>query len=185
MSEDVRPEGTIVDWMNRRLDRGFAVVQIFLIAAVAVALVILSVMALWDTVVLVHGELIHHDITRAISVGVDTVFLTVILLELMHTVISRGPLSEQAPEFIIIGITSAIRHGLGLVASSTGSTETVTRIIRGHAYSVTVPGSGNPRDTVINLTINSGSVLILVAALWLVRHHAGGHQDRVHAAGEE
>ncbi|MBV9280020.1 MAG: hypothetical protein JOZ41_08070 [Chloroflexi bacterium] len=147
----------------------FAIIQRVLIAAVAVALVILSVMALWDTIVLVRDELLKHDVTRAISVGVDTVFLTVILLELLHTVIGRESLARQAPDFIVIGITSAIRHGLGLVATSASSSETVTRTIKGHVYTISVPGSG-ARDTVINLVINSGSVLVLVMALWLVRH---------------
>jgi len=64
----------------------FAVIQRLLIAAVAIALVSLSTMALWDTVVIVHDELTRHDLTRAITGGVDTVFLTVILLELLHTV---------------------------------------------------------------------------------------------------
>lgn len=156
------------------VDRIFAVVQRLLLAGVAVALVVLSVMALWDTIVLVRDELAVHDVTRAITVGVDTVFLTVILLELLHTVISRGTLAQQAPEFIIIGITSAIRHGLGLVASGSG-TETVTRVIQGHRYRVSLPGSGSPRDIVINLAINAGGVLILVAALWLVRSSLGTH----------
>lgn len=160
------------------MERSFELIQRVLIAGVAIVLVILSSMALWDTVVLVHEQLVAHDLTKAITEGVDTVFLTVILLELLHTVISRGSLAQQAPEFIIIGITSAIRHGLGLVASSAGTAETVTRVIKGHAYKLTVPGSSNPREIVISLTINSGSVLILVLALWLVRQHPiGGHAE--------
>jgi len=141
----------------------FAVVQRILLALVALALVILSCMALWNTVVLVHAQMSSHDLTRAIT-GVDSVFLTVILLELMHTVIGRGHLAQRIQEFIVIGITSAIRHGLSLVATS-GSGQTVARTINHRVYQVTVPGISNPRDTVINLVINSGSVLLLVVAL--------------------
>jgi hypothetical protein len=166
------PPGTspLTERIDAGMARSFAIIQRLLIAAVAVALVILSVMALWDTIVLVKDELQRHDVTRAITAGVDTVFLTVILLELLHTVIGQEPLARQAPNFIVIGITSAIRHGLGLVATSIGG-ETVKRTIGGHVYNVTLPGTGsNARDTVINLLINSGSVLFLVGALWLVRH---------------
>lgn len=177
MAVDQEPDGNA---LTRRIDTGmeksFAIVQRLLIAAVAIALVVLSVMALWDTITLVRDELGRHDLTRAITVGVDTVFLTVILLELLHTVIGQEPLARQAPDFIVIGITSGIRHGLGLVATSTGS-EKVTRVIKGHAYTLSIPG-GSSRDVVINLLINSGSVLLLVAALWLVRHSFSSYQDR-------
>ncbi len=150
----------------------FGIAQRILLALVALALVILSCMALWNTVVLVHTELSSHDLTRAITTGVDSVFLTVILLELMHTVIGRGHLAQRIQEFIVIGITSAIRHGLSLVATS-DSGQTVARTINHRVYQVTVPGISNPRDTVINLVINSGSVLLLVAALWLIQHRFG------------
>jgi spore maturation protein SpmA len=173
--EEVSLEERLDDWMGQ----SFALVQRLLITAVAIALVILSVMALWNTFVLVQRETDVHDLTRAITIGIDAIFLTVILLELLHTVISRVPLAQQAPDFIIIGITSAIRHGLGLVATT--SAETVTRRIGKHIYQITVPGTGNPRDIVINLVINSGSVLLLVAALWLVRHRVGGEQRAVEA----
>lgn len=177
MTVDQQPEDKA---LTRRLDTGmaesFAVIQRLLIAAVAIALVVLSLMALWDTVILVRDEITRHDLTRAITVGVDTVFLTVILLELLHTVIGQEPLARQAPDFIVIGITSGIRHGLSLVATSTG-TERVTRVIKGHTYTLSVPG-GSSRDLVVNLLINSGSVLLLVAALWLVRHSFSSYQDR-------
>ena len=153
-------------WTRESVD----LVERVLVAGVALVLVALSVMALWDTVVLVHDEIIVHDLTKAITVGVDTVFLTVILLELLHTVIGREPLARQAPDFIVIGITSAIRHGLGLVATSTGSGQTITRVIAGKRYQLTVPGASNPRDVVINLVINSAGVLLLVVGLWIVRN---------------
>ena len=153
-------------WLDRRIDE----VERLLIAGVAIVLIVLSFMALWDTLVLIRNEVELHDLTKAITVGVDTVFLTVILLELLHTVIGREPLARQAPDFIVIGITSAIRHGLSLVATAGGTGETVKRVIGGKTYTLSVPGSTNPRDVVIDLVINSAGVLILVAGLWLVRH---------------
>jgi|SRR5579872_2615888 len=152
-------------WMDEAVD----VIERVLIAGVAIVLIVLSFMALWDTIVLIRDQVQTHDLTRAITVGVDTVFLTVILLELLHTVIGREPLARQAPDFIVIGITSAIRHGLSLVATASASGETVTRVIGGKAYRLTVPGSGNPREVVIDLVINSAGVLVLVVGLWIVR----------------
>jgi hypothetical protein len=111
-----------------------------------------------------------HDLTKAITVGVDAAFLTVILLELLHAVIGREQLARQAPDFIVIGITSAIRHGLSLVATASGTSESVKRVIDGKTYTLSVPGPNNPREVVIDLAINSGGVLVLVVALWLVRH---------------
>ncbi|GAC1465537.1 MAG: hypothetical protein PVSMB7_09950 [Chloroflexota bacterium] len=168
----------LADRLDNTMEGAFALAERLLILGVAVGLIIIASMALWDTIVLVRAELIRHDLTRAITVGIDTVFLTVILLELLQPVIARESLARQAVDFIIIGITSGIRHGLGLVATSSGGGETVTRIVHGQKFSISVPGSGNPRDTVINVAINSGGVLLLVLALWLVRH-------RVETAAEQ
>jgi len=165
----------------------FGIVQRVLLALVALALVILSCMALWNTVVLVHTEMSSHDLTKAITTGVDSVSLTVILLELMHTVIGRGHLAQRIQEFIVIGITSAIRHGLSLVATS-DSGQTVARTINHRVYQVRVPGISNPRETVISLVINSGSVLLLVVALWLIQHRfgaEGGSNEAGHGLDEE
>jgi hypothetical protein len=140
---------TLPERMDDRMERVFAVIHRLLIVGVAFALVGLSVIALYDAVRLVGDQLVKDNVTQAISVGVDKIFLTVILLELLHTVISRAPLAQQASDFIIIGITSGIRNGLGLVASG---------IV------------GNDRELVISLAINSFSVFLLVCALWLVRH---------------
>jgi phosphate starvation-inducible membrane PsiE len=51
-------------------------------------------------------------------------------------------------EFLVIGITSAVRHGLETAADR---------------------GTQNARDTAIDLCITSLAALLLVAALWLVR----------------
>ncbi|HKO24856.1 MAG TPA: hypothetical protein VJY65_08970, partial [Chloroflexota bacterium] len=80
--------------------------------------------------------------------GIDGAFLAIILLELLHTTLSRGPISQQLQEFLVIGITAAVRHGLELAASGRGS---------------------NPREVVINLAINALGALVLIAGLWLVR----------------
>ena len=168
MSEETKRK-TPADNIDELMENSFQLVQRLLILGVAIALVILAGMALWDTIVLVHVQLDAHDVTKAITVGVDTVFLTVILLELLHTVVARESLARQAPDFIVIGITAGIRHGLGLVATSGGSAETVTRIIKGKAYHVSVPGAVDPLKIVESLAINALGVLLLVGALWVVR----------------
>lgn len=179
MTDVDRPETrTPLDSLDDVLDRGFDVLERLLIAGVGITLIALAAMALWDTVVLVHSQLEVHDLTRAITVGVDTVFLTIILLELLHTVIARESLARQAVDFIIIGITSGIRHGLGLVATSASGGEKVTRYVHGQKFEITVPGSGNARETVISLAINAGGVLLLVMALWLVRHRIDASRDQ-------
>jgi hypothetical protein len=159
------------------LETSFKLIEHVLIAGVAIALVVLSVMSLWDTVVVVRDELAVHDITKAITSGIDTAFLTVILLELLHTVIGRQSLARQAPEFIVIGITSGIRHGLGLVATGGVANDVITRHIGGHTFTLTVPGSGSTLPLVESLAINSGSVFLLVVALWLVRNSFGSAAD--------
>lgn len=156
----------------RRLDRltsaAFAVFHRMLTAGVALALVILALVALWNTAVTIAQSLSTRDLGAAIAHGVDTVFLTIILLELLHTVITREPLAQQAQDFIVIGLTSAVRFGLSVVATASGSAGA-------HAPHLPVQVSGaTPRDTVINLAINSASVLLLVGALWLVRHRFPG-----------
>ena len=84
--------------------------------------------------------------------------LAIILLELLHTTLTRSSIIRQLQEFLVIGITAGVRYSLEVAASGGGS---------------------NPRDVVIDLTINAGAVLILVAALWLVRQQLlAERQDR-------
>lgn len=155
--------------IDDRISDVFEVLQRVLIAAVAVALIILSCLALWDTIHSVQSALARNELGLAIAVGIDTSFLTVILLELLHTVTRRGPLAQQVQEFMVIGITSALRHGLSITAAASGSG-------RGRVVSVNT-GGVTERDTVINLAINSVSVLLLVIALWLVRHRFGDDEE--------
>ena len=97
-----------------------------------------------------------HSIYRD-HAPLDGTFIIVILLELVHTTLSRGPISTQVQEFLVIGITSAVRTGLETVAARSGDTT---------------------RETGIELAITAFASLLLVVALWLVRQrlhaeHAG------------
>jgi hypothetical protein len=170
---------------DERVEYLFELVARVLVYVVALFLIFFAVLALVDTVALIKDPiLVDHDYTRAITLGIDTAFLTVILLELLHTVVSRGPISRQLQEFLVIGITSAVRHSLEIAAGGSGPrTEnrlvctTVGRVL-GHTQqscrvlAVSVPGPTS-RDVVIDLAINAVGVLILVAALWLVRQQTG------------
>jgi hypothetical protein len=96
-----------------------------------------------------YGSLAHdRDLVHSAVSGLDAAFVAIILLELVHTTLSRSPLSGQVQEFLVIGITSAVRHGLETAADR---------------------GTQNARDTAIDLCITSMAALLLVAALWLVR----------------
>lgn len=97
--------------------------------------------------------LITHNFSDATIRGIDAIFLAIILLELFHTIRSQVTLSIQLQEFLIIGITSAVRHGLELAAvSSNGNSQ----------YGI-----------VIDLVVNAVAVFVLVAALWLIRKSSG------------
>jgi hypothetical protein len=185
---------------DERLGSVIEFVERALVYVVALFLVGFAVLALVNTVVLVWDPIfVQHDYTTAITHGIDAAFLTVILLELLHTVITRGPISRQLQEFLVIGITSAVRHSLEITAGTTaGQTEehTVCNTIGqavGHSrrvcrtVAVAVPG-GTSRDVVIDLAINAVGVLILVGALWLVRQQSGIPADEqyppVHRASE-
>ena len=122
-------------------------------------LALFVLMALAAVVVEVKDPLLGGDLTTATLRGVDATFLAIILLELLHTTLSRGPISQQLQEFLVIGITATIRHSLEVAAER-----------------------GEARDVVVNLTINAAGALLLVAALWLVRHQL--RADRRTATGQ-
>lgn len=168
--EELVPGTDAAQGLDQFIDRIFRVLQRALIGAVAVVLIGLSGLALWDTIVSVQNQLSHNHLTLAIATGLDTAFLTVILLELLHTVTRRGAVAQQVQEFIVIGITSVVRHGLAIAAASSGTGR--ASVLGGGALA-----AASQRDTVINLAINSVSVLLLVTALWLVRHRFGGATD--------
>ncbi|MBV9582162.1 MAG: hypothetical protein JO057_26565 [Chloroflexi bacterium] len=135
------------------LERG----ESMLTSVVGVILAIFVLVALAAIVVEVKDPLLAGDLTTATLRGIDATFLAIILLELLHTTLSRGPISQQLQEFLVIGITATIRHSLEVAAER-----------------------GDPRDVVVNLTINAVGALLLVTALWLVRHHL--RADRRQAA---
>jgi hypothetical protein len=134
--------------LERRFTGLLGRAESLLIAIVSLFLVILVVVALVAVLLEVREPLQQHDLTTATLEGVNGTFLAVILLELLHTTLSRGPLSRQLQEFLIIGVTAGVRHGLELAAG--GRQE-------------------NPRDVVISLAINAVGVLLLVVSLWPVR----------------
>ncbi len=120
-----------------------------LIQIVSLFLVILVLIALVGVVLSLREPLLHnHDFTTAVLDGVNGTFLAVILLELLHTTLSRGPISRQLQEFLVIGVTAGVRHGLELAVETP---------------------QGGARDVVISLAINAVAVLGLVLSLWLVR----------------
>ena len=141
---------------EQRLYRLFEQAETILTASVAIVLIALAALALLDTFVRVIGPLLNeqHNAVRAVTDGIDAAFLVIILLELLHTILSHGPISQQLQEFLAIGITAAVRHGLGLAASTT-----------------------DQHGLVIDLAINSSGVLLLVLALWLVRQRAAGETE--------
>ena len=138
--QPTEPEGRLNELLERAESLLTSVVAVFLIGFVLIALL--------AVLVEVRGPLLDdHDFTTATLKGIDASFLAIILLELLHTTLSRGPISQQLQEFLVIGITASIRHGLGIAATR-----------------------GDPRDVVVNLAINAAGALVLVVGLWLVRH---------------
>ena len=154
---------------EERLIAGYERLESLLLSVVSLILVLLVLVALAGVGRQLWGPLVMaHDFTDAAVRGIDAVFLAIILLELLHTTLSRGPISRQLQEFLVIGITAAVRHGLALAAGQGSS----------------------PREVVVNLTINAAGVLLLVAALWAVRQQlradgrAGGARGNDGERGE-
>ncbi len=145
---------------EERVIEGFARAESLLTSVVALLLIGFVVVALVAVIAEVKDPLlVNHDFTAATIKGINATFLAIILLELLHTTISRGPISLQLQEFVVIGITVTVRHGLEVAAAG-----------------------GEPRDVVLNLAINAVATLFLVGAYWLVRQQlradrlAGGRQ---------
>lgn len=131
----------------------FSKIETLLIFVVGLFIVGFVLIALLGVITEIREPLlITHNFTEAALKGIDVAFLAIILLELLHTIRSQSSLSKQLQEFLIIGITSAVRHGLELAAtSSTGV---------------------NPQSVVINLAINALAVFVLVGALWVAEKTA-------------
>jgi len=124
-----------------------SIVAVLLLAFVAVALAG-AVTAAWSPIV--HD----HNFTEGALKGLDASFLAIILLELVHTTLARGPISSQIQQFLVVGVTAGVRAGLEVAASE-----------------------ADPRDIVVNLLLNAVGVFVLVGALLLVRRrvHAEKH----------
>jgi phosphate starvation-inducible membrane PsiE len=134
--------------LERRLNRGLERTASLLTSLVALLLILFVAIALMGTVRGAAEPLIReHDFMRAAINGLDGAFLVIILLELVHTTLSRGPVTRQLQEFLVVGITSAVRSGLEVAAERGGGAQAIA----------------------LSLAINASAVLILVGALWLIR----------------
>jgi hypothetical protein len=154
-------------YVETRLNRGLERIASVLTSGVAVLLVGYVVVALVGVVVAGLEPLLRDgNLTEAAVHGVDASFLAIILLELVHTTVSRGAITRQVQEFLVIGITAGVRSGLEVAASA-----------REHAA----------REVAVNLAINSFAVLLLVVALCAVRWrlHAEHTEYSEHAAAKE
>jgi predicted PurR-regulated permease PerM len=144
--------------LESRFNDSLARVANILTSIVAVLLIVFVVIALLGVVIEGVKPIVEHrNFTQAAVQGVNSAFLAIILLELVHTTVSRGPMTRQLQEFLVIGVTVGVRSGLEVAAGA---------------------GDHNARDVAINLAINALGVLILVAALVLLRrrlHMEGGH----------
>ncbi len=132
--------------VERRVELALQHTASVLSSMVAIALLALVGIALVGMVVVIVRALASADFSRAVVEGLDAAFLVIILLELVHTTLARGPISSQVQEFIVVGITAGVRTGLEVVAAR-----------------------GEARSVVISLAINALGVLLLVGALWLIR----------------
>lgn len=146
--------------LERRARRAFATVQLVLEYIVALFLILFGLLTLFST----GRDLLtafqqRQDLTQAVSRGVDAVLFTVILLEVLNTILSRAAMIQKLQEFLVIGIFSAIRYSLEIVASS--------QQVKVENPAAALPPSS--REIVIDLVINAGSVLLLVVALWFVK----------------
>jgi predicted PurR-regulated permease PerM len=141
-----------------RFNDSLARVANVLTSVVAVLLIAFVIIALVGVVMEGFKPIIEHrNFTQAAVQGVNSAFLAIILLELVHTTVSRGPMTRQLQEFLVIGVTVGVRSGLEIAAGA---------------------GEHNARDVAINLSVNALGVLILVAALVLLRrrlHIESGH----------
>ncbi len=147
---------TTTDRVGRWFDAG----QRALEYAVAAFLAALAALSLFAAAFELHGSLVETgDFTLALTQALDAVLLTVILLELMRTIVSRSPMLHRLQDFLIIGTFSAVRYSLEIVAGAR---------VGGPAWRVH-EAHVDPRTVVTALAINAIAIILLTAALWLVR----------------
>ena len=141
----IQPPSRMEHRFNGTLERAASV----LTSVVALLLIVFVGVALVGVVVAASRPIVEkHDFLDAAVQGIVGAFLAIILLELAHTTLTRGPVTRQLQEFLVVGITASVRAGLEVAA------EARTR---------------EARDVVTSLAINSVGVLLLVCALWLIR----------------
>ncbi len=137
-----RPERRVNEFIERLASVLTTVVGACLIVFVAVALAGI-VENTWTPLVQ------EHDFTTAALHGLDAAFLAIIIIELVHTTLTRGgALTEQVQQFLVIGITAEVRSGLEIAVNE-----------RQHETG----------RVVVNLALNAVGVLILVVSFVLVR----------------
>lgn len=130
----------------------------FLLLFVALVLIALAAVTLVNTVLTFSSMMLSHETNNFLPLvnnGIDELFQVIILAELLHTTLSRGSVSTQLQEFLVVGITVVVRHGLEL-ASQGGVTGKGVKPI-------------DPTQLVIDLVINAAAALILIGGLWLVQ----------------
>jgi hypothetical protein len=163
-----------------RTEASFEWLEQVLIVTVAIFLIGFAILSLVNVVSLTWTPIfVQHDYSTAIASGFDAAFMTVILLEVLHTVLSRAAQSVLVIEFLVIAITSAVRHSLEIAAMAGGehnASQTVCDTVTGvairaqhvcHTTTMAVPNASG-QETVTELLLNACCVLVLVVALWTV-----------------
>lgn len=144
-----------------RVQRFFGAMQRILEYVVAAFLAGFAALSLVTAVLEFHGSLGETgDFTLAVTQALDAVLLTIILIELMRTILSRSPMARRLQEFLIIGVFSAVRYSLEIVAGARVAVPGGRLHVDTHADAQTVVSA---------LAINAAGILLLTAALWLVR----------------
>ncbi len=160
-SEPAPRERALIDLLTRA--------ESAILSGVALVLIALAALAFLATVAAVAYPLLSpaHDYEAGVTSGISAAFLALILAELLHTTLSRGPVSRQLQEFLVIGVTVGVRHSLEVSA-----------------------GKGDTTRLTLDLAVNAAAVLILVVALWLVRQQLRadrreGRRDEVFESGRQ
>jgi hypothetical protein len=143
---EMLPQARAEVWLDRVLERSARVLGVL----VSVLLIVFVAIVLIGVARDLLGPVLHEQkLTDAALRGLDDAFLAIILLEVVHTTLSRGPLASKVLAFLAIGITAGVRTGLEVAA---------------------VAPESAPRDVVIDLAIVALGVVLLAVAYVLVRH---------------
>jgi hypothetical protein len=125
-----------------------------LTSVVAVLLLCFVVVALVGVVADTWGPVFHdRNMSEGALRGLDEALLAIILLELAFTTLARGPVLLQLQQFLVIGVTSAVRVALEVAA-----------------------GARTSQSPVVALVLDAVAVFVLVVALLLVRRRMSAEQ---------